>query len=156
MDTATGDLDLKKAKMAVHRLLKIRLRSEHEVREKLIKKEFSDETIDKTIQYFKTNKFLDDQLFARAWIQSRLLKPFGLNRIRFELKNKGIANDILQHEISQVKENIDEPSLIETLVKKMKTKYKNIEPEKGKQRAYGYLVRRGFDGSLVMKVIRSL
>ncbi len=48
----------------------------------------------------KEKDFINDSYFAGAWIDSRLLRPLGLRRIRQELKIKGIANEIIDEKIA--------------------------------------------------------
>ena len=156
MDTSFSEGELKRAKAVVYRLLKIRLRSTKEIEEKLRRKEFSKKTIENIIGYFTKLKFLDDELFAKAWINSRLNKPFGVKRIRFELKIKGITNDILNAKLAEALENLDKGDLVDKLVGKMKMRYRHVVKLKAQQRAYGYLSRRGFDNDIVMKVIKQL
>src|SRR3989338_531625 len=91
----------KKARNIVFRLLKIRRQSEKEVRDKLGKKSFDKNVVEKTIEYFKGLDLIDDRLFAQEWIRYRLAKPYGQTRIRFELKNKGVAEAIIDAEINE-------------------------------------------------------
>lgn len=151
-----NDKELKKAKLSVERALKIRLRSVKEIEEKLIRKGFSTDIIQETLSYFKKIKILDDVLFAKAWIQSRLMKPYGIIRIKHELKLKGIDDEIIKSELDKVADRFASEDMIENLIKKMKNRYKNIDPQKRKERSYGYLSRRGFNVSTVMKVIKAL
>ena len=72
------------AKNYIYRLLKIRFRSEREVRDKLRQKGFSEPTADEAVGYFKGIDLINDRLFAQKWIAWRLNKPFGIHRIRFE------------------------------------------------------------------------
>ena len=62
---------IKEAKQVVYRLLKIRIRSEKEIREKLTQKEFDQPTVDQTLDFFRQTHFVDDRVFARKWIESR-------------------------------------------------------------------------------------
>ena len=92
---------LVQAKSYVFRLLKIRFRSEKEVRDKLGQKGFSEPTVDEAVGYFRSIGLIDDRQFARRWIASRLNKPFGVHRIRFELKEKGIAPEIIKQALDE-------------------------------------------------------
>ena len=148
--------ELKKAKLAVKRALKIRYRSIKEIEDKLHRKGFSPDIIQETLSYFTKAEILDDVLFTKAWIQSRWLKPFGMIHIRHELKLKGIDEEIIQSEMKKVSDQFDNDEMIENLTKKMKSKYTKIDPLKRQQRAHGFLYRRGFNSSTIMKVIKQL
>jgi len=77
------------------------LRSEQEIYNKLKQKRFSHDHIKRTVQYFKEIGLINDRQFAQKWILSRLAKPFGKDRIRFELKEKGIDTAIIEEELGQ-------------------------------------------------------
>ncbi len=149
--------EFSKAKRCAFQFLKIRSRSEKEIRDQLNKKKIDPETIEQTVQYLKSVDLINDRQFARDWIQMRLQKPFGLRRIFFELKNlKGIPEEILKEEIASVAGDFPEEQTISTLVKKCAFKYKNLDEAKRKRRLYEYLARRGFDVDIITKVIERL
>lgn len=135
------------------RLLNFRLRSEHEIREKLLQKNFSPEDIDRTIKYFKEFDLINDRQFAKKWISSRQSKPYGQNRIRFELKQKGIKEDVIEEELFHGFLNFSEETLVCQLVEKQSVKYRGIDPVKRKKRMYDFLIRRGYNNHVIMKVL---
>ncbi|MDD5166937.1 MAG: RecX family transcriptional regulator, partial [Candidatus Omnitrophica bacterium] len=62
---------LQKARAYAFLLLKYRLRSEKELGERLEGKKFDEATVKETLAFLKENDFIDDKVFARAWIDSR-------------------------------------------------------------------------------------
>lgn len=136
--------ELKKARLAAFHLLKIRGRSEKELRGRLKQKKFSSAIIETTIDHLKKTRFIDDRQFARSWIQSRLTKPFGLRRISLELIQKGIDKELLREELAFAKEGFSEDAALKELIQKCRVKYKDVESAKRRQRIFGYLARRGF------------
>jgi regulatory protein len=80
--------ELEKARAYAFLLLKFRPRSELELSQRLKRKKFSQEIVFKSIAFLKEKKFLDDDCFARNWINSRIKKPLGLRRLRKELISK--------------------------------------------------------------------
>ena len=148
--------DLKKARATIFRLLKIRLRSEQEIRDKLKLKHFPAKVIEETIGYFQDLTLIDDRQFAQNWIASRLKKPFGTHRIRLELKTKGIDKDILEDELKKATLECPEFDIVMQLAQKQGSKYRDAPKEKIQQRLYQYLLRRGFSTATVMKVIKKL
>ena len=85
-------------------MLKFRQRSRKEIYDRLKKKKFDEEIINETISFLKNKGFIDDQLFAKAWIESRIKKPLGLRKIRQELNLKGIDKQIIDSQIGEIKE----------------------------------------------------
>ena len=145
-----------RARNAVFRLLKIRLRSEKEIRDKLHTKGFSPAVIDETVDYFTQIDLVNDRVFVRKWISSRLAKPFGSNRIRFELKSKGIQDDILNEELASALDCYPEEEVVRELALRRRQSYDKLDPVKVRQRLYGYLARRGFNAGVIHKVLRQL
>jgi len=152
--TAEKSQSVKLAETAVWRLLKIRGRSEQEIRDRLKRKNFSESVIQQTLRYFREAGFLDDRRFARDWTQARLNRPFGLNRIRMELVKKGIASDLVRETLDQAKEEQDELAVVCKLIERRKAHYEGLEPLKAKQRLFGFLSRKGFSTGTIIKAIK--
>ena len=148
--------EFKRAKTLAFRFLKIRNRSEKEIQIQLSKKRISSETIDRTIQYLKNLELINDRQFARDWIQMRLQKPLGLRRIFFELKQKGISNEIWEEESKAVPRKESEEKIVEALARRRLERYKNLDEPKRKRRIFEYLVRRGFEVEVITKVVENL
>lgn len=134
-------------------LLKFRLRSESELYERLKNKKFVEEIIKQTLLFLKDKGFIDDSLFAKAWIESRMKKPLGLRRIRQELNLKGIDKEIINSQISAIKKNYSEADIVKKIAKARFSKLNNIEPRSAKRRVYAYLLRRGFSPEIIIDVL---
>ena len=150
------DKSLKEAKNTAYRLLKIRNRSQQEIRDKLTQKDFPKEIVEETISYLESIDLIDDNLFAKGFIRSRLNKPFGKRRIVLELKQKGVAPDIIENEFLLIADEINETDAAITLAKKRATKYSGIDKIKKQQRLFAYLIRRGFSGESAQKAIKTI
>ncbi len=155
MNSKSADLVIK-AKEYAFLLLKYRLRSEKELSARLKRKNFPEEIIRQTISFLKEKSFLDDDVFTRAWISSRLKRPFGLRRITQELKAKGIAQEIIARQVSRIDKDYSEPEVIRKLAQKRFAAVKSGEPFKVKRKVYAYLVRRGFSPDAVYDIISQL
>ena len=88
MNNTNDEEGIRKAKKIVFRLLKFRMRSEQELRDKLSIKNLPIPIAEQAIRYFKYCELIDDRLFARQWTSSRMKKPFGFGRIRLELQKR--------------------------------------------------------------------
>ena len=142
-----------KAREYAFLLLKFRLRSEKELAQRLKQKGFSEELCQATVDFLKDKQFINDRLFAKGWVASRLNKPFGLRRIKQELVQKGLGKEVIEEAFVQAKEDYDENKIVKDLAEKRFSKLKDIEPIKAKQRVYAYLIRRGFSPDLVGEVV---
>jgi len=149
-----GD-ELKKAKNLAFRLLKYRDRSERELVNRLRKKKVSKEVIEKVIAELKSLSLLDDRKFAKSWIQERIRRGYGLLKIKAELKEKGIDQDLLKDLLENL--NKDEwvlPQIRELAQKRIK-KYNKIDLNV-KRKVLSYLARRGFPYEKVIRVLKEL
>lgn len=147
---------LAKARDYAFLLLKFRLRSRKELYNRLSRKKFSQEIIEQTLNFLKDKGFIDDTIFAKDWIESRLKKPFGLRRIRQELGIKGVNKGIIDSKIEEIKNNYNETDVVRKIAEEKFSRLKDIQPEKLKKRIYDYLMRRGFSVDVVTDVINQL
>lgn len=134
-------------------MLNIRPRSEQEIRDRLRQKNLSVSDVDRTVQYFKQLELLDDREFARQWISSRLRKPFGPQRIRLELRRKGVSEEIVDEELPDQMQAHPEEAAITELISGRIHLYEGIDPVKRKRRLVAFLQRRGFSLGAIMKAM---
>lgn len=137
-------------------LLKFRLRSENELYIRLKKKKFDDEVIAKTLSFLKEKKFIDDQIFAKSWAEYRIKKPFGLRRIKEELKLKGVAKNIIESQLGEIKEGYSEEEIVSKIAGDKFPKMRGQDAQKAKKRLYGYLFRRGFSPEIILNTLGQL
>ena len=78
------------------RYIKMRPRSEFEVRSYLTRKGFTVNEVEDTIIKLKEARLVDDKMFAFLWKEDRdLVSPRGSYLLRQELKQKGIDPEII-------------------------------------------------------------
>jgi regulatory protein len=152
----TPPLNAEEARAYAFLLLKFRLRSESELKFRLVRKGFSESLACATVDFLKEKKFIDDDLFARNWAVSRLKRPFGLVRIRRELAQKGVPEAVVRGALDQVKEGYREDKVVAQLAEKKFAQLKGVEPLKARARVYGYLMRRGFSPEVVGEAVSKL
>lgn len=145
-----------KAREYAFLLLKFRLRSEKEICDRLKKKKFTAEVIKETLSFLKDKRFIDDSVFAKVWIESRLRKSLGLRRIRQELNLKGIDKGIVDDQLDALKDSYSEEDLVSGIAKEKLAKLKGIDPQKAKRRVCSYLLRRGFSPGAIYEAIDNL
>ena len=137
--------------------LSIRNRSEKEIREYLVKKKASEEVIARIITSLKEHKFLNDETFARSWVLSRArLKPKGKALLKIELRQKGIAEDLIGKVLDEVQEEIpDELEQAKSLIIKRMERMRGASREEIYAKIGGFLARRGFSWEIIKKAIDS-
>ena len=151
------------AKVAALRFLKIRPRSIAELKEKLEGKGFLSTEIDSVLHDLIASGLLDDRAFTKSWINYRLARPFGFRRIILELKNKGVAQEIIEQAVFEIKNKggfgtrpYDPEDIALTLAQRRWERLPAIDPVKKKKRVMDFLLRRGFEADIVMRVLRKL
>ncbi len=122
------------------RFLSRRQHSEKELKQKLRKKGYSMESIDKEIEELRRLGLLNDREFALQWAASRRRSLYGNVRIRWELRLKGIDEETLEEALKQADAIMGEEEAARQLIEKRKFR----DPS----RAYRFLIQRGFPPEL--------
>jgi len=148
--------NVEKARAYAFLLLKFRLRSENELLVRLKQKGFSDTIAKNTVDFLKDKEFIDDRVFAKGWVASRIKRPFGIRRIKQELLSKGLDKGVIDDSLAQAKKDYSEEQIVSQLAQQRFSRLKNIEPQKAKARVYAYLLRRGFSPDVVSEIIKQL
>ena len=146
----------KNAKAAALRFLKIRPRSIAELKEKLEVKGFSSTEIEKTVLDLLASGLLDDRAFTKSWINYRLARPFGFRRIIQELKAKGIDQETIEQAVAEIKGSYNPEDVALELARRRWQRLPAIDPLKKKKRVLDFLLRRGFEADISIKVVKKL
>ena len=150
----------------MYRLFNIRQRSEKEVRDYLKnlsfkrkvkdQEEISSLVIENLINRLKQKQMLDDEIFARSWIQSRRKsKSKGKVALKSELMQKGINKEIIDELMTQTVDEDEQKLARRTLEKKLKI-WKNLPVLDFKRKAIQFLLRKGFEYTIVVDVIEKI
>jgi len=144
--------DFEKAEKYAKRLLRIRPRSESELAKRLYKKGFDRENIDHLIKDFKTSGLVDDLKFSKLWVRDRLkFNPKGKEALVHELIAKGVSEKIAE---SILEENFGfEELAARRLIEEKSRNFKSLTKEKARKRLRDYLARRGFNYSVIDKIV---
>lgn len=138
-------------------LLKFRLRSEQELYGRLRRKKFSEAAAKRAVAFLKEKGFLNDREFARAWIASRIGRPFGLRRIALELEAKGVDKELIASEIEELKgQGYSEDEVVSELVEAKRERMKRLDRRSAKRRLYAFLLRRGFSADAASQALNRL
>ncbi len=137
-----GDM-VSKAIEAALRLLVVRPRSEHELRDRLKRKNYEPETIALALERVRGWGYLDDADFARRWVENRVQhRPRGERLLKQELRAKGVDNDTIAEVLEDA--NIDEVAAAVELARKSARRLSGLDPQVARRRLTGQLARRGF------------
>ena len=136
------------------RLLSQRSYTVKAMKEKLLSHIGDEEITEKTIDFLKEYRLLDDYDYATRYAHDLLhLKKLGISQIKWKLKEKGIAQNIIEHVINELD---CEDTILENLeslaVKKINKNYdiKNIA------KAKRYLASRGYSFDQINSVFSKI
>lgn len=135
---------------AAARFLEARSRSVVEVRRRLVSVGYQAELVEAAITRLAGLGMLDDEAFARAWVESRdRARPRGERAMRDELRLKGLDREIVDRVLqARAAEGETPPDLAaaERLLEKHARSLARVtDPRQRRQRAYALLARNGFD-----------
>ena len=126
---------------AVH-FLSYRPRSRAEVERYLRGKAIADDTVADVIVRLERAKYLDDEDFARFWLENReRFRPRGQRALRYELRQKGVSDEI----IARVLGDVDDEAYAWRAVEGRLSRWANLPASEFRQKVTGFLSRRGFD-----------
>lgn len=143
--------EILKAKDKALSLLNYRMRTEKELKSKLIAAGFSEEAADEAIEYVKSFGYLDDRAYADQYVASRRAVK-GDIVLRRELREKGVDDEIISEAFE---ENETDPvtTAFALIVKKYGGPHSLDEKEY--RRAFGFLARRGFAAHDIYDALKS-
>lgn len=148
---------LSKARTSALRLLKIRPRTEAELRRRLLQKGFAASLQDSVVEEFKRKGLIDDAKFARLYVtQAVHSKPMGRRALGFQLRARGIAGDVADEAIASGTKDQEEMETARQLAARRLTRLKGLEAAIVQRRLFGFLSRRGFSSDVVYKVVREV
>jgi regulatory protein len=144
---------------AAARFLEPRARSVAEVRRRLTGAGFRPELVDGAIERLLELGMLDDEAFARAWVESRdRARPRGERAIRQELGLKRVDRSTIDLVLGERREataglpdedgasvSADQAAAERLLARNARSLARVADPRQRRQRAYALLARNGFD-----------
>lgn len=124
------------------------------MRDKLKTKDVDPEIIDKIIAKLKEKRFINDEEFARMFLESRLrFKPRSERLIKLELKQKGIDPETIEKMINDKGLMINDLESAKKLVEKRIARVKGLPKQEIYEKLGRYLASKGFDWDTVKKSI---
>lgn len=127
----------------------MRPRSEWELRDYLRRKEVDEPVAHIIIERLQRFGLLDDLAFARAWVANRrLLKATSVRKLRLELKQKHVSEELIDQALSE--DQTDEREALRQLATKKRGRYPHDT------KLMQYLARQGFGYDDIKAVVAEL
>lgn len=138
------------------RLLNYRPRSAAEVRGRLGRRGYDPEQVEAVVSRLQEQGLLEDRAFARLWVENRRLSsPRGRQRLAAELRQKGLAAEVIADVLAEAADE-DEAAQALELARGRARALSGLERPAFLRRLQGFLSRRGFSSELVLQVARQV
>ncbi len=128
------------------RILALRDHSERELREKLLRKGYSREEVEETVEKLRNMGYLNDRDFALKFAVEKRKKLFGRIKIEYELRRKGIEQAMVEEALKAAEQALSE----EEAAKKLLSRRRGYPPEKNAR----YLLSRGFTWDTIKELVK--
>ena len=145
-----------KCKNAAIRIIERSYKSEKEIKDKLLKKEFDMKTVYRTLSFLKEYNLIDDEKLVSMYVKDRLRNQ-GDKKKKYSLMQKGLNEEIIERELEKLNDDDLEEMAYSLALKKYSVLSKK---ENDKYKLYQKLTRnligRGYGYDLVSRVVKRI
>jgi regulatory protein len=125
-----------------------------EIHRHLRSKKFEAEAIDHAIDRLRAQRYVDDEGFARWWVEQReRFKPRGQRALRTELAQKGVGRDVVELVLGERAPDADVEQARRALSRPL-TRWADMPDAEKRRKIHGYLAARGFNYETIDEVMR--
>jgi regulatory protein len=131
--------------------------SEQEIRRGLRRDGFAEEDVEATVARLRRDRYLDDAGFAARLARSRMAHSgMGRNRVRLELRKKGVRRSVAEAGLKEALSEVEEADVIDALARRFWKTREADEPRHRLRKLWAFLLRRGFPAGLVNDRLHAL
>jgi len=124
-----------------------------DIRKKMVAYEIMDELVEEIITKLKSEKFIDDERYVKAYISDKFrLNKWGKIKLRYYLKVKGLHDNVIEKGLHEINEEQYKKVLIETLKEKAKKTKSDNKFEKMSQ-IIRFAQSRGFEPEIIHRYL---
>lgn len=145
-----------KCKNASLKMIEKSHKTEKQIIDKLVQKEYEDTIIQRAIDFLKQYNFIDDEKYAQMYIKDKISSK-GKNKIKYELINKGISEDIINEKLKYVDEALEQSSALKLAEKKYALLIKSERDIRNINRKLReYLFGKGYNLDVIQRVLNDI
>ena len=139
------------------KLLGLRKRSVFEIENRLQRKGYERNIVEKVLEDLDRYKYTDDKSFAESYINDRMnFRPCGRFLIKKELKERGISENIIERKITELISEEKEISSAQKLAqRKLKTIRDKTDRNKTTQKVRSYLQTKGYSFDIISQAVEN-
>ncbi|MBR6029430.1 MAG: regulatory protein RecX [Clostridia bacterium] len=135
-------------------LLSARNYATGELRARLIRAGYLSATADMVLCKLNSLSLLDDEAFARQWVESRTRRGLGERRIAQEMRQKGIETATADAALDEVDEEAQLEAATRVAASALRRRKPGEDPRKTAQRVIAALARRGYSFDQAREALR--
>jgi len=148
---------LLEAKAKLEALCAYQERCQLELRQKLSLWGFSEEDSDALISDLISNRFLDEERFASAFVSGKFrIKKWGVIKIKSHLSQKRISNYSIQKALKEIDRDEYWDTLLSLTIKKQKELVKEKDPWQKKVKVMRFLQSKGYESDLIQDAVKTV
>jgi regulatory protein len=131
-----------------------RARSRSELATRLARKGVPEEVATRLLDRFEEVGLVDDEAFARSWVESRQAgKGLARRALAQELRRKGVEDEVAREVLDEVDPE-DEMEAARMLVRRKLRSVARLDREAAVRRLAGMLARKGYPPGVAFRVVR--
>ena len=125
-----------------------------DIRAKILKAGFTADVAHQMLEYLKTNRYIDDSRYARAYASDKVrFSGWGRRKVMMGLRSKMMSDSVIAQALGSVKESDYQEALRKALVAKARSL--DLQDVKDRQKLYRHLASRGFESPIIVATIRT-
>lgn len=138
------------------KLLRYRSRSKKEMFERLRRKGFDNDQINRAMEFLEDVGLMKDEVVARELFRNAIERKYlGRKGIEMFLSRRGIERELINETLSTHTREVEKGVALKLVEKKLKT-LKNYPENIVKRRLWGILQRRGFSTDIINIAVKSV
>ncbi|ERI90158.1 regulatory protein RecX [Clostridiales bacterium oral taxon 876 str. F0540] len=145
-----------KCKNAALKIVERGYKTEKQVYDKLIQKEYEEAYVEKVIEFLKNYNLINDREYAKLYINDKI-KLQGRNKIKYDLIKKGIEEHIIEDMLENSDKHISESAALSIAEKKYRSLSRSENDQKKIYKKLGeFMLRKGYSWGEVKLVLNSI
>lgn len=148
--------NLSKCKDSALKTIERSYKTEKEIRDKLLSKEFDETTVEKTISFLKEYTFIDDLKFTKMYVKDRIRNQ-GRNKIKYALTQKGVNKYLIDEVFESLNKDEEEERAFLICEKKYLSICKREDDDfKIKNKLIRYMLGRGYEYDMARNIVSKI
>ncbi|MBO2459733.1 regulatory protein RecX [Actinomadura sp. LCR2-06] len=136
------------------RLLASSPRTRAQLADALRRKDVPDDVAEQVLGRFTDVGLIDDEAFARAWVQSRHAgRGLARRALAVELRRRGVADETVNDAVEALEPDQEERTARALVDRKLRGT-RGVDPAKRMRRLVGMLARKGYPPGLAFRVVK--